>query len=258
MRGLTFLVTGATGGLGSLVCEQLVAGGAHVIAHGRSPEKLNALLARLGPAARGVLADVSSLAEVDALARQVEHVDVLVNNAGVGFGRDQMHRELSKDGFELRFAVNYLAPFVLTYALLPRVRAVVQVASAGQRALVLDDLSFNHGYDGIIAYRRSKLAQVMLMFDTADRVATNALHPGTLLDTGMVRESGLVPLGPPGPGADAIVHVIERTLDGETGRFFDGTQVSKADPSAYDVERRAELRARTNALVATVLGQPSV
>jgi NAD(P)-dependent dehydrogenase (short-subunit alcohol dehydrogenase family) len=258
MRGLTILVTGATGGLGSLVCERLVAGGALVIAHGRSPAKLNALLARLGPAARGMVADLSSLAEVDVLARKVDHVDVLVNNAGVGFGRNQMHRELSQDGFELRFAVNYLAPFVLTYALLPRVRAVVQVASAGQRAIDLDDLCFDHGYDGIVAYRRSKLAQVMLTFDTADRVATNALHPGTLLDTGMVRESGLVPLGPPGPGADAIVHVIERTLTGQTGLFFDGTQISKADPSAYDAGRRSELRARTNALVATVLRQRSI
>jgi NAD(P)-dependent dehydrogenase (short-subunit alcohol dehydrogenase family) len=249
MRGLTFLVTGATGGLGSLVCKDLVARGAHVIAHGRSRAKLGALLAELGSGARGVLADFSSLAETYALARDVGHVDVLVNNAGVGFGRDQMKREASREGFELRFAVNYIAPFILTYALIDRVRAVIQVASAGQRALDFADLDFEHGYDGIVAYRRSKLAQVMLMLDTAAgyTVPTNALHPGTFLDTGMVRESGITPLGTAREGADAIDFVIERTLDGVTGRFFDQYQIAEPDPAARDTAARAKLREWTAA-----------
>jgi NAD(P)-dependent dehydrogenase (short-subunit alcohol dehydrogenase family) len=244
MRGLTFLVTGATGGLGSLVCKDLVARGAHVIAHGRSRAKLDALLADLGSGARGVLADFASLAETHALARDIGQFDVLVNNAGVGFGRDQMKRETSREGFELRFAVNYIAPFILTYSLIGRVQAVIQVASAGQRALDFTDLDFEHNYDGIVAYRRSKLAQVMLMLDTAASCAvpTNALHPGTFLDTGMVRESGITPLGTAREGADAIGFVIERTLEGVTGRFFDQHRIADADPAAYDTVARAKLR----------------
>lgn len=251
MRGLMFLVTGATGGLGSLVCKDLVARGAHVIAHGRSRAKLDALLAELGSRARGVLADFASLAETHALARNVGHVDVLVNNAGVGFGRDQMRRETSRDGFELRLAVNYVAPFILTYSMIGRVRAVVQVASAGQRALDFTDLDFERNYDGIVAYRRSKLAQVMLMLDTAasGTVPTNALHPGTFLDTGMVRESGITPLGTAREGADAIEFVIEKTLEGVTGRFFDQHRIAHADPVAYDTAVRAKLREWTTAQV---------
>lgn len=258
MHGLTFLVTGSTGGLGTLVCRDLVARGARVIAHARSRAKLDALLAELGGDARGVLADLASLAQVHHLAREVAQVDVLVNNAGVGFGRDQMRREVSQDGLELRFAVNYVAPFVLTYALIERARAVVQVASAGQRALDLDDLAFERRYDGIVAYRRSKLAQVMLMLDTAASCSTptNALHPGTFLDTNMVRESGITPQGPARVGSDAIVHVIDQTLAGVTGQFFDGTALGRADPAAYAPDLRAKLRARTQALVAAA-GAPA-
>jgi len=199
-----------------------------------------------------VVADLASLAEVASLVRTVGRVDVLVNNAGVGFGRDHLRREVSRDGFELRFAVNYLAPFVLTYGLLDRVSAVVQVASAGQRALDFTDLDFKRDYDGIVAYRRSKLAQVMLALDVAaeGRVRSNALHPGTFLDTPMLAESGIRPLGTAEEGAEAILHVIERTLEGASGEFFDQRKPARADPLAYDVTVRQQLRARTLEMVA--------
>jgi len=140
---------------------------------------------------------------------------------------------------------------VLTYALIDRVRAVIQVASAGQRALDFADLGFERDYDGIVAYRRSKLAQVMLMLDTAARypIATNALHPGTLLDTAMVRESGMIPMGTAREGADAILYVVEKTLAGVSGEFFDQRQLARADPVAYDVAVRRELERRTRELV---------
>ncbi len=251
MRGYTIFVTGATGGLGRLVCKELVDRGANVIAHCKSRGALDDLVATLGGSTRGELADLASLAEVAALAKRVGPVDVLVSNAGVGFGRDQMRREISHDGFELRFAVNYLAAFVLTHHLIGRTRAVVQVASAGQRALDFDNLNFERDYDGIVAYRRSKLAQVMLTFDLAasQRVPINALHPGTFLDTPMVRESGITPLGTAAEGADAIVQVIERTLEGVTGTFFDQQRPARADPLAYDLTIRRRLRERTLELV---------
>jgi NAD(P)-dependent dehydrogenase (short-subunit alcohol dehydrogenase family) len=255
---LTVLVTGATGGLGELVAEQLVREGARVIVHGRTREHVEPVATRLGM--RGVVADLASLTDVVRLARDVGAVDLLVNNAAVGFGRDQMYREVSYDGFELRFAVNYLAPYALTHALLDRVRGVVQVASIGQRALDFSDLNMERDYDGIVAYRRSKLALVTHAFvvAAAQRVPINSLHPGTFLDTGMVRESGITPQGTAQTGADAIRFVIDRTLAGVTGTFFDQYAPARADPQAYDPEVRRRLIERTRELVSPwVQSEPS-
>jgi NAD(P)-dependent dehydrogenase (short-subunit alcohol dehydrogenase family) len=125
-------------------------------------------------------ANLSSLREVDELARQVSsginRLDVLVNNAGVGFGREVSNREVSQDGYELRFAVNYLAPYLLTERLISLLKAsaparIVNVASVGQAPLQFDNLMFTHGYDGVTAYRRSKLATVAWTFDLAERLA---------------------------------------------------------------------------------------
>jgi NAD(P)-dependent dehydrogenase (short-subunit alcohol dehydrogenase family) len=255
----SYLVTGATGGLGAIVCERLAASGARVIATCRSRERLHALAAKLDGAIEVNVADLASLAEVDRLAREVGPIDVLVNNAGVGFGRDQLRRELSHDGIELRLAVNYLAPFVLTYALIERARAVVQVASVGQRELDFSNFELERDYDGIVAYRRSKLAQVMLAFDTAARFATptTALHPGTFLDTGMVAESGITPLGTAVQGADAILDVTAKTLAGTTGEFFDQHRLASAHPQAYDKRVRRELFARSCELVQRFIEVPS-
>jgi NAD(P)-dependent dehydrogenase (short-subunit alcohol dehydrogenase family) len=123
---------------------------------------------------------------------------VLINNAGVGAGpRGRERRELSADGHELRFQVNHLAPFLLTHLVLPILRVaaparVVNVASIGQAPLDFDDLMLECGYDGFRAYCQSKLAMVMATFELAARldpgeVTVNALHPGSLLDTKMVR-----------------------------------------------------------------------
>ena len=258
MTQTSYLVTGATGGLGALVCEQLVAAGARVIATCRSRVELDALTAKLR-AVEVIVADLASLVEVERLAREVGPIDVLVNNAGVGFGSNQLRRELSHDRVELRFAVNYLAPFVLTYALMERARAVIQVASVGQRELDFADLDFDHDYDGIVAYRRSKLAQVMLAFDTAKCFATptNALHPGTFLDTGMVRESGITPLGTAQQGADAIMDVIAKTLAGTTGEFFDQHRLARAHAQAYDEQARRELFVRSCERVERFIALPS-
>ena len=163
-----------------------------MLAHGRSEEKLAALAAEL-PGVRTFRADLAALAEVAALAAAVEQaaerLDVLVSNAGVGFtdadGGDG--RELSADGHELRFAVNYLAGYALTRRLLPLLRRsaparIVQVASAGQMAIDFDDVMLERGYDGVRAYAQSKLAQIMFTLDLADEldpaeVTATALHP---------------------------------------------------------------------------------
>ena len=210
-----------------------------------------------GGRADGLVADLASLAEVAELARRISApLDVLINNAGVGFGANHRARETSHDGFELRLAVNYLAPFLLTRGLLARglpARAVVNVASAGQQALDLADLQGGQGYDGVRAYCRSKLALIMFTLDQAREHPTltfNALHPGTYLDTGMVRAAGITPLGPASHGADSILHVLDAALNQHTtGAYLDQQRVARADAQAYDASVRRALSAQTTELV---------
>src|SRR5204863_1396408 len=126
------------------------------------------------------LADFSSLQTVRAMAAEVEaenhRLHVLVNNAGVGSGKPAgTTRQESDDGYELRFAVNHLAGFVLTLRLLPLLRRsaparVVNVASAGQYPIDFGDVMLEKSYEGSRAYRQSKLAQIMFGFELAERV----------------------------------------------------------------------------------------
>lgn len=255
LEGARVLVTGATGGVGEALVQRLVQDGATVLVHGRDVGRVEALTAKLrhtgGGDVQPFVADLASLAEVARLVRDVVAsgpLTVLVNNAGVGFGRDRKLRELSQDGIELRLAVNYLAPFLLseqlTAAGLPE-RAVVNVASAGQAPVDESDLMNERAYDGVLAYRRSKLA---LIADTLERARRDlhrsyvALHPGTFLATKMVLESGITPQGTPEQGADAVLAVIKRALSGETGKYFERSKEARADPSAYDSALQDRLR----------------
>ena len=270
VAGKTVLITGATGGIGYLAARALSSAGATVLLHGRDPARLaacadsltrestDASASRLpgGASAGHFVADLASLAETAALAakvaREAPALDLLVNNAGVGFGNDRSLRERSRDGHELRFAVNYLAPVLLTELLLahglPR-RAVVNVASIGQEPLDFTDLESARDYEGTRAYRRSKLALIMWTFDLAARHperVVHALHPGTLLDTQMVRDAGVTPRGPASRGAEVILGVVERALlSTRSGEYFDELAPARAKPPAYDEDVRAELRAAT-------------
>ena len=148
-----------------------------------------------GGDARFLVADLSSLAEVrslaDAVRREGDGLDALVNNAGIG--TSGARRELSADGFELRFAVNYLAGFLLTRLLLPMLTSqisarIVNVSSAGQRAIDFSDVMLARGYSGVRAYCQSKLAQILFSFDLANElegqnIAVNCLHPATYMNT---------------------------------------------------------------------------
>jgi NAD(P)-dependent dehydrogenase (short-subunit alcohol dehydrogenase family) len=157
----TIFITGATDGLGRALAHRLAADGAALILHGRDQPKLDQTAAGIaGPPGvdrpRTVLADLADLAQVRKLAtdvqRATDRLDVFVSNAGIGAGQpDGRDRRLSADGYELRFAVNYLAGFLLTLELLPLLRAsaparVVNVASIGQHPLDFSDLMLARGY----------------------------------------------------------------------------------------------------------------
>lgn len=260
-HGRVVLITGATDGLGARTAEALAANGHVVLLHGRDRARGEQVLRGL-PAPRAdrahrlYLADFSSLGEVRRLAGEVasEHdrLDVLVNNAGVGTGPPGAGRETSRDGLELRLQVNYLAGFVLTALLLPLLRRsaparVVNVASVGQAPVDFDDLMLERGYDGWVAYRRSKLAQIMFTVELAARlgdagVTVNALHPATLMDTTMVREMRVGPMSRVEDGVRALMNLADAAATaGVTGAYFDGAARARAHPQAYDVDARRRL-----------------
>src|SRR3954471_7131675 len=249
----TILVTGATDGLGRALATRLASEGATVIAHARSEERGRGALSDLldGPGdVRLVVGDLASLSAVRALADQVpDRLDVLVNNAGIGFAEG---REESADGYELRFAVNYLAGFLLAALLRDRLVAaapsrIVNVASAGQSAIDFDDVMLEHGYSGTRAYCQSKLAQVMATFELAERlrdagVTANALHPATYMPTKMVLHARGSAVSTLEEGVDATARLAaDPDLNGVTGRYFNGTRDARADEQAYDAGARRRL-----------------
>jgi NAD(P)-dependent dehydrogenase (short-subunit alcohol dehydrogenase family) len=262
VQELTVLVTGATDGLGRLVAEQLAIGGATVLLHGRDPSRgeraLEEIRASTGDGlVRYYNADFASLDEVSRLAEEVrareEYLEVLINNAGIGAGpRGNRVREVSRDGYELRFQVNYLAGFLLATKLLPLLRRsaparIVNVASAGQSPLDFNDVMLERGYDGRRAYAQSKLAQILFTFELAERldpaeVTVNALHPASLMNTKMVLESFGNPWTTVEEGAEATLRLaISTDLDGVTGRYFDGLREASANAQAYVPEARRRL-----------------
>ena len=266
MRALeqqTILLTGATDGLGRALATRLAADGAELLIHGRDQERGRATIADIeahtgSDRLHWLSADLASLDEVRALAAQVgercERLDVLVNNAGIGttLPGDGARIE-SRDGYELRFAVNYLAGYLLTRLLLPVLERsaparVVSVSSAGQAPIDFDDVMLERRYDGVQAYCQSKLAQVMLTFDLAEEldahvVSATCLHPGTYMPTKMVRAAGVEPVTPLEQGVEATLRLIaDPDLDAVSGVYFNGLHAAAPHPQAEDASARRRLR----------------
>jgi NAD(P)-dependent dehydrogenase (short-subunit alcohol dehydrogenase family) len=265
----TALVTGATDGLGRRVAAELADRGARVLVHGRDPERgaetVEQIRRRTGNERVELhLADLSSLAEVrdlaEAVAESAPALGLLINNAGIGSGLPEgRERQESRDGNELRFAVNYLAGFALTERLLPTLRAnaparIVFVSSLGQMPIDFDDPLLTNGYDGVRAYCQSKLAQVMEAIDLSEsvppvEVTANSLHPATFMPTKMVLEERGSSVDSLELGTQAVLQLaLDPELDGVSGRFYDRLEESAANAQAYDAEARARLRALSEEL----------
>jgi len=260
LKDKTVLITGSTDGVGRVVAERLGASGARVLVHGRDEGRGKAVVSVIkasGGKAELLVADLSSLAEVrrfaEAVRAKTTRLDILINNAGVGTGGQDSKRQVSADGYELRFAVNYLAGFLLTSELLPLLKAsaparIVNVASAGQQAIDFGDVMLTHGYSGVRAYCQSKLAQILFTIDFAEQlkgsgITVNALHPASYMNTTMVRQAGVTPWSSVDAGADAILNLATSpALDGRSGLYFDGKRESRADAQAYDEKARRQLR----------------
>jgi NAD(P)-dependent dehydrogenase (short-subunit alcohol dehydrogenase family) len=254
------LVTGSTDGVGRMVASQLARAGAEVLVHGRNADRGRRVVAEIeagGGRAHFTGANLSDIGQVRALAQSVlqriPRLDLLVNNAGIGSGGPSGKRQTNAAGQELRFAVNYLAGFVLTSELLPMSKASApartNVPSAGQQEIDFGDLMLTRGYSGGRAYMQSKLAQILFTFDLAQRlrgagVTVNCLHPASYMATTMVREAGVTPWSTVEQGAEAILNLATSpTLEGRSGLYFDGLRESRANAQAYDPAARAKLRA---------------
>ncbi|MEJ2168388.1 MAG: SDR family oxidoreductase [Desulfobacterales bacterium] len=258
----TVLVTGSTDGIGMITARKLAQMGAGVLVHGRSREKCAATVKAIREDTGSeklsyYVGDLSSLAAVQDLARAIQsdhsRLDVLINNAGVGPGAASGgNQPLSKDGHELLFAVNYLAPYLLSHLLMPVLRRsaparIVNVSSAAQESIDFNDVMLERSYDPMQAYARSKLALTMFTFDLAeqiqaDEITSNCLHPGSLLDTKMVRDFA-PPQGSAESGAEVEIYVATASdLQGLTGVYFEEKQAARAHDQAYDREARQKLR----------------
>ena len=244
------MITGVTQCLGRELALALAGDGHTLLLHGRDPERLAEVAERAraeGAAVREYLGDPEDLEDVQRLADEIRaaepRLDVLVNNAGLGHGEDPSLRETSAQGHELRFAVNLLAPCVLTRELLPLLvesapSRIVNVASAGQQAIDFNDVMLEQDYDGARACRQSKLAMVMWTFDLAEAlrefgVAANALEPSASLQDGV----------------EAIRRLVAAPeFEGVSGLYFEQGSPAQADPQAYDRDARSRLKALVGAL----------
>ncbi len=261
MKRKVLFITGATDGIGRIAATELAARQpeATILIHGRNQAKLGKTVSEIQKLSgnsniESFLADFSSLDEVRLLSREIlskhDSIDVLINNAGAGFAAPRS----GKDGMETRLTVNYLAPFLLTHLLLPALikaapSRIVNVASAGQSPINFNDIMLEKKFDGVTAYTQSKLALVMFTFDLAEQlkqehILVNCLHPGTYLDTNMVREAGIDPQGTAESGADALVYLATSPdLENTSGKYFNIKKEARAIAQAYDADARKKLRA---------------
>jgi retinol dehydrogenase-14 len=281
MASKTVLITGGTGGIGRATALGLSSLGARVGITGRdgerSREAASAIAHQTGGAVDVFVADLSSQAEVHRLADEVlatyPRLDVLINNVG-GFWAN---RHVTADGLEHTFALNHLAPFLLTNLLLDRLIAsaparVVTVSSGAQSmgSIDFDDLMGARKYSGQRAYNQSKIANVMFTYELARRlrgtgVTANALHPGVTSTAFGAEDPALGFLvrllrpfmQPPARGAETSIYLASASeVVGLTGMYFAGRKAKKSQISSYDGTTTARLWGASAALVGLSASQP--
>jgi NAD(P)-dependent dehydrogenase (short-subunit alcohol dehydrogenase family) len=267
MNGKTILITGATNGIGKVAALELAKMGATTVIAGRSPVKTDVTVQEIRaqttqegghPTVEGLVADLSSMAEVRRLADEFRarysRLDVLINNAGGIFA----DRQVTVDGYEWTFAFNHLSYFLLTNLLLDMLIAsapsrVVNTSSRAHEGAVLnfDDLQNekNYGFGGYRAYGQSKLANVMFTYELARRlegtgVTVNAVHPGAVATGFGVNNGGAMRVAmrvfhqfalTPEQGADTLIYLASSPeVAGVTGKYWTKRQPVPSSRVSYD------------------------
>lgn len=261
----TIFITGSTDGIGELTALQLAKAGHELYLHGRNTGKLSAVISEIKQKSDnqnigGFVADFSDLQAVRKMARQIADelpkIDVLINNAGAFKSRNAR----TKDGFDMRFAVNYLAPYVLTDALLPLLRKaaaprLINLSSAAQSAISLAALSGKEKLSEQQTYAQSKLALTMWSFYLAEKnpdISVIAVNPGSLLNTNMVREAYGFHRSSVDKGANILYNLaVGVDYEGMTGEYFDNDRgaLGKAHPDAYNKQKIKQLIGSTEQLL---------
>lgn len=273
MAGKVCVITGATAGIGRETALGLAKLGATVVIVARDPQKAARTVDEISRATgngnvESVRADFASLNSVRAAAADIrtryDAIQVLVNNAGVA----NKHRTLSEDGYELTFAVNHLAPFLLTRELLPLLLAgapsrIVNVSSGAEAygPIDFDDLQSEKGYRGFAVYGKTKLMNVLFTYELASRlsgtgVTANCLHPGTVA-TDMLRQlprwlyALISPfLSTPEQGAETPVFLASSpSVDGVSGGYYEERKAKRSSRRSYDASARQRLWAISEALI---------
>jgi len=260
MQGQVCVVTGATSGIGKAAAAALAQQGAEIIVVGRDPARAEATAAANqaggAPPPKVEIADLARLDQVRALAgrlnQTLDRLDVLINNAGLVLNE----RRLTPDGYEYVFAVNHLAPFLLTNLLRPKLTAsaparVITVSSDAHTAarLDLDDPNLEHGWSSWRSYSNSKLANILFTRELARRldgtgVTANCLHPG-VVRTGFGRDArplmrvGITIARPfmlsPERGADTIVYLASSPdVAAKTGGYYVKREPREPSAAARD------------------------
>jgi NAD(P)-dependent dehydrogenase (short-subunit alcohol dehydrogenase family) len=263
--GKTVLVTGSTEGLGRAVALALAAQGAHVVVHGRNAEGGQAVLDEIKASGNGSAsfhaADFSSLETVrqfaDTIARTYPKLDLLVNNAGVAIPSGQPRR-VSADGHELQFQVNYLAGWVLANRLRPNLAAgkpsrMINISSVAGSAIDFDDVMLEKPGAAGRGYGQSKLAQVTMTVALApafekDGITMIALHPATLMNTGMVSDLGMRPATTVDEGRDHVLSLATAPTLQPGAYYVRGKVAEPANPQPRDAAAREKLIALSTKL----------
>lgn len=261
----TILLTGSTDGIGKLAATELAKIGHRILLHGRNEEKLQGCMAEIkeqsnNPEVYGYCADFSDLSSVRSMAEEVRteqaHLDVLVNNAGIF----QSPVDRLADGQDIRFVVNYLAPFLLTQELLPLLQSgsnprLINLSSAAQSSISLDALAGKEALSAQVAYAQSKLALTAWSFAMAEEyenLVTIAVNPGSLLNTKMVQEAYGHHWSDAEKGSNLLVALsTEAEYSQSSGLYFDNDKggFGPAHPDAYNETKTADLLRLTNTLV---------
>lgn len=270
LSGKTALITGATSGIGYYTALELAKLGAQVVVGARTEARGREAMEKIqrespGAEASYLVADLSSMDQVRALAERYRErhskLHLLVNNAGTFF----MRHQLSVDGLEMTFAVNHLAPFLLTNLLLDAVTdsapaRIVNVSSVAHRGarMRFDDLGLSRGYGfGWRAYGQSKLANLLFTYELHRRLAgsgvtANALHPG-FVRTGLGTKHVIWPLRPfvavsflwgmsPEAGAATSIKLAsDSALEGISGKYYVAGRQIRSSTRSYDEQAARRL-----------------
>ncbi len=261
----TILITGSTDGIGKLVASRLASEGHRILVHGRNRDKVASVIKEISKNTsdselKGYVADFSDLASVKQLAAEIsddfENLDIIINNAGIF----AIPNPITDSGLDIRFAVNYLAPYVLTTRLLPillksKNPRVVNLSSAAQASVSIQALEGKMQLSASDAYAQSKLALTMWSFDFARQhptINTIAVNPGSLLNTKMANEAYGQHWSPATKGSDILYELaMSAKHDDNSGRYFDNDQGSygRAHSDAYNSGKIKALIEHTNQLI---------